>query len=102
MKAFKGFVIVNNNGYHYEGMQYSRKSKYGIEGGKIAKLTIKCKGKVVASYDRLGTLSRATPNSVMPSTSSHSTTTREVRNGNDQDLPEMRKDLHGATCDFKV
>ena len=52
MKAFKGFVIVNNNGYHYEGMQYSRKSKYGIEGGKIAKLTIKCKGKVVASYDK--------------------------------------------------
>ena len=33
-------------------MQYSRKSKYGIEGGKIAKLTIKCKGKVVASYDK--------------------------------------------------
>lgn len=52
MKAFKGFVIVNGNGYHYEGQQYSKKSKYGINGGKIKQLTIKCKGKVVTSYDK--------------------------------------------------
>lgn len=52
MKAFKGFVSISGTNYRYEGQQYSRKSKYGIEGGKIKQLTIKCKGKVVTSYDK--------------------------------------------------
>lgn len=44
--------------YHYEGEQYSAASKYGIDGGRIKKLTIKLKGKVIVSYSARSNNSR--------------------------------------------
>ena len=41
--------------YHYEGEQYSAASKYG---GRIKKLTIKLKGKVIVSYSARSNNSR--------------------------------------------
>lgn len=52
MKAFKGCIFIGQKTYHYEGEQYSAASKYGIDGGRIKKLTIKLKGKVIVSYDK--------------------------------------------------
>ena len=37
---------------HYWVKSYTRKSQYGIEGGKISKLLIKIGGETVADYDR--------------------------------------------------
>jgi hypothetical protein len=37
---------------HYWVKAYERGSKYGINGGRISKLTIKIDGETVANYDR--------------------------------------------------
>lgn len=37
---------------HYWIKAYERKSKWGINGGKISKLTIRIDGKFVVNYDR--------------------------------------------------
>ena len=37
---------------HYWVKSYARKSRYGIEGGKISKLLIRIEGETVANYDR--------------------------------------------------
>ena len=37
---------------HYWVKAYQRKSEWGINGGKISKLSIKMDGKWVANYDR--------------------------------------------------
>ncbi|WP_295088251.1 hypothetical protein [Ruminococcus sp.] len=42
-----GYTVV-----HYWAKVYKKKSKYGIEGGKISKATLKINGEVVYNYDR--------------------------------------------------
>lgn len=37
---------------HYWAKVYKRRSKYGINNGRISKLTIKIDGKITANYDR--------------------------------------------------
>lgn len=38
--------------FHYWIKQYDDGSVYGIEGGRISKLMIKCGGEIVCNYDR--------------------------------------------------
>ena len=42
-----GYTVV-----HYWAKVYEKKSRYGIDGGKISKLTLKVKGEVIYNYDR--------------------------------------------------
>lgn len=42
-----GYKVV-----HYWAKVYKKKSKYGIEGGKISKATLKINDEVVYNYDR--------------------------------------------------
>ena len=42
-----GYTVV-----HYWAKGYEKKSKYGIDGGKISKVTLKINGEVVYNYDR--------------------------------------------------
>ena len=37
---------------HYWAKVYDKGSQYGIEGGRISKLTLKENGKVIYNYDR--------------------------------------------------
>ena len=37
---------------HYWVKAYDESSQYGIEGGRISKLTLKVEGKVIYNYDR--------------------------------------------------
>lgn len=37
---------------HYWAKVYKKKSRYGIDGGRISKLTLKVKGEVIYNYDR--------------------------------------------------
>ena len=37
---------------HYWAKVYDEGSQYGIEGGRISKLTLKASGKVIYNYDR--------------------------------------------------
>ena len=37
---------------HYWAKVYDEGSQYGIEGGRISKLTLKTSGKVIYNYDR--------------------------------------------------
>ena len=46
-KTGGGYTVV-----HYWAKVYEKKSKYGIEGGKISKATLKINGEVVYNYDR--------------------------------------------------
>ena len=46
-KKSGGYTVVQ-----YWVKVYEKKSKYGIEGGKISKATLKIKGEVVYNYDR--------------------------------------------------
>ena len=43
----RGYIVV-----HYWAKVYQKKSKYGIEGGKISKATLKINGELVYNYDR--------------------------------------------------
>ena len=42
-----GYTVV-----HYWAKVYKKKSRYGIDGGRISKLTLKVKGEVIYNYDR--------------------------------------------------
>nr|WP_295093333.1 hypothetical protein [Ruminococcus sp.] len=42
-----GYTVV-----HYWAKVYKKKSRYGIDGGRISKAMLKIKGKVVYNYDR--------------------------------------------------
>ena len=48
----EGTVSVNEEIFHYWMKQYEEGSEYGINGGRISKLTIKRGGRVVYNYDR--------------------------------------------------
>lgn len=38
--------------YHYHVKQYDRGSKFGIDGGRISKMTVTRDGECVCNYDR--------------------------------------------------
>ncbi len=42
-----GYTVV-----HYWAKVYDTGSRYGIDGGRISKLTLKADGKVIYNYDR--------------------------------------------------
>ena len=48
----EGVILINHRGYHYWVKQYVEGSQYGIDGGRISKLTIKRGGEIVCNYDR--------------------------------------------------
>ena len=48
----EGSVRVNGCIFHYWIKQWDEYSKFGIEGGRISKLTIKRNGVEVVNYDR--------------------------------------------------
>lgn len=48
----EGTVSVNGEIFHYWMKQYEEGSEYGINGGRISKLTIKRGGREVYNYDR--------------------------------------------------
>lgn len=48
----EGSVKVHSSIFHYWMKQFDEGSEWGIEGGRISKLTIKCDGMVVANYGR--------------------------------------------------
>ena len=48
----EGTVRVNGEIFHYWMKQYEEGSEYGINGGRISKLTIKRSGREVYNYDR--------------------------------------------------
>ena len=48
----EGVILINHRGYHYWVKQYDEGSQYGIDGGRISKLTIKRGGEIVCNYDR--------------------------------------------------
>lgn len=49
----EGSIKIENSIFHYWVKAYDEPSEeYGIDGGKISKLMLKSKGKVVCNYDR--------------------------------------------------
>lgn len=48
----EGTVSVNGEIFHYWLKQYEEGSEFGINGGRISKLTIKRSGREVYNYDR--------------------------------------------------
>lgn len=48
----EGTVSVNGDIFHYWMKQYEEGSEFGINGGRISKLTIKRSGREVYNYDR--------------------------------------------------
>ena len=48
----EGTVSVNGEIFHYWMKQYEEDSEFGINGGRISKLTIKRSGREVYNYDR--------------------------------------------------
>lgn len=48
----EGTVIVNGEIFHYWLKQYEEGSEFGINRGRISKLTIKRSGREVYNYDR--------------------------------------------------
>ena len=48
----EGTVSVNGEIFHYWMKQYEEGSEFGINGGRISKLTIKRGGREVYNYDR--------------------------------------------------
>jgi hypothetical protein len=48
----EGSLKVHGSIFHYWLKQYGENSQFGIEGGRISKLMLKRKDKVVANYDR--------------------------------------------------
>lgn len=48
----EGSIRVGNSVFHYWYKQYESGSQFGIDGGRISKLTLKREGKIVANYDR--------------------------------------------------
>ena len=48
----EGGLKVKNSIFHYWMKVYEEPSQFGIDGGKISKLMLKRKGKIVCNYDR--------------------------------------------------
>ena len=48
----EGSLKVYNSVFHYWMKQYDTGSQFGIDGGRISKLTLKRDGEIVANYDR--------------------------------------------------
>lgn len=48
----EGSIKVKNGIFHYWVKSYEEGSMYGINGGRISKLTLKRDGKIVCNYDR--------------------------------------------------
>lgn len=48
----EGSIKIGNSIFHYWIKQWDEGSKFGIDGGRISKLTIKRGGEEVANYDR--------------------------------------------------
>ena len=48
----EGSILIGGKGYRYWIKQFDEGSQYGIDGGRISKLMIKCGGEVVCNYDR--------------------------------------------------
>ena len=48
----EGSIKVNGEVFHYWMKQYDEGSEFGIDGGRISKLTLKRNGTIVCNYDR--------------------------------------------------
>ena len=48
----EGAMRVYDETFHYWAKVYDEGSEYGIDGGRVSKLTMKRDGKVVCNYDR--------------------------------------------------
>ncbi len=48
----EGSISVCGQIYHYWAKVYDAPGKYGINGGRVSKLTVKTDGKTVINYDR--------------------------------------------------
>ncbi len=48
----EGSIKIHDSIFHYWMKQYDEGSEYGIDGGRISKLMIKCEGIMVCNYDR--------------------------------------------------
>ena len=48
----EGSLKVHDSIFHYWMKQYEEGSQFGIDGGCISKLMLKCNGAMVANYDR--------------------------------------------------
>lgn len=48
----EGTLGVKKDIFHYWVKQYEETSQFGIEGGRVSKLTLKRKGQIVCNYDR--------------------------------------------------
>ena len=48
----EGTIKIRNSVFHYWVKHYDEPSHYGIENGRISKLTLKRNGMVVYNYDR--------------------------------------------------
>lgn len=58
----EGSIRVNGSIFHYWIKQWDAGSKFGIEGGRISKLTIKRNGVEVVNYDRGWDIKPSDPN----------------------------------------
>ena len=57
----EGSIKINDSIFHYWMKQYDEDSEYGIDGGRISKLMIKCEGMTVCNYDRGWDIKPETP-----------------------------------------
>jgi hypothetical protein len=48
----EGSLKIGNSIFHYWLKVYETGSEFGIDGGKVSKLILKCDGEIVANYDR--------------------------------------------------
>ena len=48
----EGALKVYDSIFHYWMKFYEGPSEFGINGGKVSKLMLKCNGKIVCNYDR--------------------------------------------------
>ena len=48
----EGSLKILGSIFHYWMKQYDEGSQFGIEGGRISKLTLKRNGQIVCNYDR--------------------------------------------------
>ena len=48
----EGSLRLGGDIFHYRMKQYEEGSQFGIDGGRISKLMLKCSGEIVYNYDR--------------------------------------------------
>lgn len=61
----EGSIKVGSSIFHYWMKQYDTGSEWGIEGGRISKLTLKRDGEIVCNYDRGWDVKPSDPESQM-------------------------------------